>query len=97
MEANGNDKIIRLLENIISITAENDEVAWSKFLQRALNNFMASTDKKEGAAPIIRTITGGAGSLGDLVLHKDGKPLIDENDLLHQVMHELYVECKKIN
>jgi ribosome biogenesis GTPase A len=96
MEPNDNEKIRVLLENTIDLLDKNEAKNWSLFLKKELSNFLVATDKKEGVSLIIRSLTSGAGSLSDLVLHKDGKPLIDENNRLYDLLNELYEECNKI-
>src|SRR5262245_49515309 len=96
MESNSNEKIIALLEQAIDLLASNDQEQWANFLQNAKNNFIQSEDKKEAAMPIIKSMLGGAGSLSDVVLHQEGKPLIEENNQLYDLFNQLYDECKKI-
>ena len=96
MESNGNEKIVELLEQIINLLADNNEEQWAEFLRNALNNFISSDGKKEAVVPITKAMLGGAGSLSDVVLHKDRKPLIKENNQLYNLLNGLYDECKKI-
>lgn len=96
MEFNGEQKIIESLKQIIPLLENNDEKQWAGFLRNALFYFINSPDKKKGAGPIIKSMVGGMGSLSDVVLHKNGKPLISENDRLYNLTNELYDECKKL-
>lgn len=96
MESNSNEKIRALLEQAINLLANNDQGQWADFLQNAKNNFIQSEDKKEAVIPIIKSMLGGAGSLSDVVLHKESKPLIAENNQLYTLLNELYEEFKKI-
>ena len=41
----------------------------------------------------LRQMYGGMGSFNDLILHKDGKPLGDENDELDKLRDELFQLC----
>ena len=52
--------------------------------------------RKEVANKFIIIMRGGMGSFLDLVLHKNKKPLIHENNKLDELRHQLYDECKKL-
>jgi hypothetical protein len=91
------DKMIVFLEENIKLLSENDEKRWAEVLTRLMQNYIES-DNKQGVASLIKKLYGGAGTFNDLVLHKDGKPLIEENNQLEKLRHELYEECiKKID
>ncbi len=95
MESNSNEKIITLLEQAINLLASNNQEQWAGFLRNAKNNFIDSENKKEAVEPIIKSMLGGSGSLSDVVLYRDKKPLIEENNQLYNLLNELYDECKK--
>lgn len=44
----------------------------------------------------IMNLYGGMGSFNDLILHKDMKPLDEENDQLDSLRNQLYEECVKL-
>lgn len=97
MESNGNEEVvIRLLRNIIRILSENNAKEWAISLEKLLQNYINADNKKEAIVPIMQTMLGGAGSLSDLVLHKDQQPLIEENNKLYELLNQLYSECKTI-
>ncbi|MFJ3371463.1 DUF6966 domain-containing protein [Pseudomonas sp. NPDC086251] len=41
----------------------------------------------------IVSLYGGSGSINDLVLYEQAKPLLDENNKLHALLAELYDVC----
>lgn len=91
------EKIIILLEKCIQLLSENGEKRWTECLTRLMRHYIESDNKQE-AASLIKKLYGGAGTLNDVVLHKDRKPLIEENNQLERARHELYEECiKKID
>jgi hypothetical protein len=100
VESNCDAKVIKiilvLLEQVINLLASNGEEQWAGFLQNAKNNLIEAKVKKDGVVPIVKSMLGGAGSLSDVVLHRDGKPLIEENNRLYDLLNELYDECQKI-
>jgi hypothetical protein len=79
MEANidKNDKIILLLEESIKLLSENNQKRWAEGLTCLMRHYIESDNKQE-AAVLIKKLYGGAGTLNDVVLHKDRKPLIEE-------------------
>ena len=60
------------------------------------NNFIESANKKEAAEPMIKSMLVGVGSLSGVVLHRDRKPLIEENNQVYNLLNQLHDECKKI-
>ncbi|MDP1573694.1 MAG: hypothetical protein Q8L78_01990 [Coxiellaceae bacterium] len=91
MQLNDNEKI----EEIIFLLSENGQETWSDFLKNCLLNFKKADDKKEAVNPIIRSMLGGMGSLSDVVLYKNGKMLIEENNELYELLNKLYSQCKE--
>lgn len=92
---NKNDKIILLLEESIKLLSENNQKRWAEGLTCLMRHYIESDNKQE-AASLIKKLYGAAGSFSDVVLHKDRKPLIEENNKLERARHDLYQECKKI-
>jgi len=99
MESNSNEKIIKLVEEVINLLQQNDEERWVEVMKNLLQNYIFLThskNKREAANLIMKVMLGGMGSLSDVVLHKNGKPLIEENNRLNKVLDELYEECKHV-
>lgn len=94
--SNSNEKLVELLDQVINLLTENAQDQWAGFLQNAKKNFIETDDKNKAIEPIIKSMLGGMGSLSDVVLHKNGKPLIKENNELYNLLNNLYDECKKL-
>jgi hypothetical protein len=93
-----NDNLVGVLLKVIKLL-EKHQLDWAEVMKGLLNNYVNlaySGTKKEGAELIMESMLGGMGSLSDLVLYKDGKPLIEENEQLDALLDELYDECKKV-
>jgi hypothetical protein len=95
VESNSNDKIIEVSEKIVMHLKNNGEEHWSSVIKKIHDEYIASGRKPEVAKKFVTIMRGGMGSFLDLVLHKDRKPLINENNRLDELRHELYEECKK--
>ena len=93
MECDSNEKINAIVHELIDLLQKNDEQYWGEVLACNLNKYNGAFSKKETAVLFIKIMQGGMGSFLDLVLHKDGKPLIEENNRLDKLRHELYQEC----
>ena len=89
-----NDKIIILLKESIKLLSENNQKRWAEGLTSLMRHYIESDNKQE-AASLIKKLYGGAGTLNDVVLHKNKRPLIEENNQLERVLNELYEECVK--
>ncbi len=83
-----NDKIILLLKESIKLLSENDEKRWAEGLTSLMRHYIENGNKQEAATLIKK--------FNDVVLHKDRKPLIEENNELYRIRHELFQECIKI-
>jgi len=91
MESNSkNEKIIKILQDIILLLEKYEELSWSEQLIRILKHYQTSHDITIFIAEIKKTLTSGAGSLSDVVLYKDGRALITENNKLQDLLNRLY-------
>ena len=62
---------------------------------RALEGFRGEMQQDPGATTArILSMYGGMGSLNDLILYKDGKVLVQENDELDALRSRLYELCR---
>ena len=68
-----------ILEQMIDLTGRADEIDWMRVFSEL--NAELNVDPNAASAK-IRQLFGGAGSLNDLVLHANGRPMRVENDLL---------------
>lgn len=85
------DEIRKTVANIACILSSNDEHTWAKSFERLgteLDSDYESSIRK------LKGLYGGMGSFNDIVLHKNGRPLIQENDELDDLRHTLYNQLK---
>jgi hypothetical protein len=96
LELNGDKNINDIVKEMISLLEQNDQSEWAKVLLNILADYQNPGLKQHSALLFIKTMQGGMGSLLDRVLHKNNKPLIEENNKLDSLRHSLYRECKRI-
>lgn len=84
-------KNIQTIETVLTRMAELFQIGelydWANVLDEFANQF---TVDPSNAILKIRSLYGGMGSLNDIVLHKDGQPLVKENDEFDILSTELY-------
>lgn len=84
-------EIRKTMIDIASILASNDELSWAKKFE----NLSSELDiNYEASLFSLKKIYGGMGSFNDIVLHKDGVPLVLENEELDNLRHKLYKQLK---
>lgn len=81
------NEIKKTLTNIISILRSNNENAWAKTFETLGSELDVDCETTIFA---LKKVYGGMGSFNDIVLHKNGIPLIRENDELEDLRHKLY-------
>jgi hypothetical protein len=86
-------EIILVLNKIILLLGNNNEPAWEQQIKKLLLDFKASKEKAEVILLIRAMLSSGAGSLSDLVLYRDGKVLVEENNALYVLVNEAYGHC----
>jgi len=96
MECNSNDKINTIVNELINLLKRNNEMEWAQVLINILNEYNKTELKKQAASVFVNIMRGGMGSFLDLVLHNNGKPLLEENNHLDDLRQRLYSECKNI-
>lgn len=84
-----------LLIKLSEILKRNDEIEWSNFLINLYKESFFYEGKNYDHSFIIKIMNlyGGMGSFNDIILEKNGKPLIKENDEFHKLKQELYEKC----
>lgn len=82
------DSVTKFLE----IQCENN---WRDSFLNVLRVIENDGDLKEIARRVV-SVYGGMGSFNDLVLSRDGKMLINENDILESLKHSIYETCTEI-
>ena len=90
-----NKQIELFMNDIIIMLQDNDEIDWSIIFKELFLEYVNNETKDEAVKKVISIYKGGIGSFADLVLHKNSKMLIEENDRLAKLKHELYVSCRK--
>jgi hypothetical protein len=83
-------KIQSVLLNMATLLRSCGQNNWAYILDR-INSEM----EEEPLSTIskILSIFGGVGSFGDVILYRDGQPLIAENDELYHLRTALYALC----
>lgn len=77
---------------IANILSSNDESSWAKTFEK----LGAEIDTNcESSLHSLKGLYGGMGSFNDVILHKNGMPLIRENDDLDELRHKLYKQLKE--
>lgn len=87
------DNLRQILNHTIIHLKSVDEQNWSNNLKNSLARYvqMSTTYEEQMILYDLLKIYGGMGSFNDLVLHRDGIPLLEENDVLDELRHKLYV------
>lgn len=81
------NEIKKTVIEIANILSSNDEISWAKAFEKLgyeLDIYY------ESSIDSLKGFYGGMGSFNDIVLHKNGIPLIQENDELDDLRHKLY-------
>jgi hypothetical protein len=86
------NEIKKTVIEIASILSSNDEASWAKAFEKLGNELDIDY---ESSIYSLKGFYGGMGSFNDIVLHKNGMPLIRENDALDELRHLLYKQLTK--
>lgn len=86
-------KIYEIIKNIIDLLNQNNAQDWGQYLEKLAQDFREVGTRQEAVRTILNIYKGGMGSFSDLVLHKDYKMLVSENNKLASLKHELYNAC----
>lgn len=95
MESTSN-KIKGLITQIIPLLEFGEENYWLNYFNFILENLNNTKDEKEVVRSLSQIFKGGMGSFSDLVLHKNGAPLIKENNQLDSLKDQLFDACEKV-
>lgn len=82
-----------IAEELIKLLQENDEPNWAAYLNRFLAGYESPNTQADAVRNLLKIYKGGMGSFTDLVLEKDLKMLVKENNQLVNLKHELYNAC----
>lgn len=76
-----------IIEKLIALFEEFDLRIWEKSYK---NMLLCLQEDSDYAKYQLRISFGGMGSINDLILHRDGIPLIEENNYLNELRNKLY-------
>ena len=82
-----------IIKKIIALLRENDKPEWVSHLVKLMQDFSSLDTRMHAVKNILNIYKGGMGSFTDLVLQKDYKMLVDENNQLANMKHSLYTAC----
>jgi hypothetical protein len=80
------------LAQIVALLRAEGSESWARVMERLRLRAAADLD---AARSDILAVFGCMGSLNDLVLHRNGQPLIAENDALESLRKQLYELCRR--
>lgn len=83
------DHLMRAAE----LLSEHGQEPWARELARLAHEFRH--DPEEAARQTLG-LFGGAGSLVDVVLYRDGHVALDANQALDDLRHEIFATCRRI-
>ncbi|EAV7067886.1 hypothetical protein D1V04_11965 [Salmonella enterica] len=84
-------EIKKTVIDIVSILSNNDEHSWARTFEKLGSELDVDYEQ---ALDALKGLYGGMGSFNDIILHKDGMPLMKENDELDNLRHILYNQLK---
>lgn len=80
------NEIKKTVIEIIKILSSNEEDSWEKIFEKLAIELDIDY---ESSIYSLKKLYGGMGSFNDIVLHKNGMPLIRENDALDDLRYKL--------
>jgi hypothetical protein len=86
------NEIKKTVIDIANVLSSNDEELWAKTFEKLGSELDFDC---ESSIQSLKNLYGGMGSFNDVVLHKDGIPLIRENDKLDDLRHTLYKQLDR--
>lgn len=81
------NEIKKTVIEITNILSSNNESSWAKIFEKLASELDIDC---ESSIQLLKKLYGGMGSFNDVILHKNGMPLIQENDELDDLRHSLY-------
>jgi hypothetical protein len=85
----GGESLLEMIDEFSEILAEHGRPVWSDTFRRkgdTLRIASSASEMREIHVGLIQSFSGGSGSLTDLVLHRNGKPLKEENSHFDYLM-----------
>ncbi len=86
------NEIQKTVIDIVIILSSNDEDSWAKTFEKLGSELDVDY---ESSIYSLKKLFGGMGSFNDIVLHKNGTPLLRENDELEDLRHKLYKQLDR--
>ena len=86
-------KMIDIIDKITLLLEYSEEQFWLSYFQDLKVRCLNHQNSSDVCRTVLKSFQGGMGSLNDLVLHKNGIPLIDENNKLDKLKDELFEFC----
>lgn len=87
---NNVENILKIMVELLDYGTKKD---WAATIEKARVKFENSP---RAMSSELLVIYGGTGSINDIVLHKEGRVLVAENDEFDLSREQLYEICKKI-
>jgi hypothetical protein len=84
------DKAKEILKSIIELLKNNNEQKLARYLT---NLYLEDDIDPDQFMDSVKALFGGMGSLSDVVLSNNGRPLINENNTLDALRKKLYNVC----
>lgn len=88
-------KIKDLISQILPLLEFGEEDYWLSYFKYILASLDSDADHKEVIRSLSQIFKGGMGSFSDVVLHKNGIPLINENNQLETLKDQLFDACEE--
>lgn len=79
-----------LMTRISELLRLGGRIEWAECIEQYWSQLLLDTDQ---ALSNIMMLYGGMGSINDIVLYRDGLPMIEENNELHVLLSKLYDCC----
>lgn len=85
------ETVLTRMAELLRLGARND---WANALEKFRGEI---ANDPSGTSAEILSMYGGVGSLNDLILYRNGQPLVAENDEFAALSSELYRLCHEIS
>lgn len=87
------DELLNALADAAGLLKANGEQGWADIMEESSRR--VAQDSVAGAGD-VKSLFGGAGSLNDLILHRNGMPLVQENDELEALRARIYAQTRSL-
>jgi hypothetical protein len=89
-------KLDDIIKEIIPLLEFSEEDFWVSYFKNIQQQLAIIENEENACDSILNAFQGGMGSLNDLVLHKNGKPLVNENNKMDKLKDKLFDYCMEI-